>query len=199
MKKIIVFALTICLIISALSMNAFADEKAVQVIRGKQITGLSELGMAPEVRFTCPTATKNGNTYTNKWSNYFITCTGGRSGFDYFDTADKDSKYDLALVFPDGSRLAIYYTTLSRDIGVIANNFAKSTGSGNGTVEDKVFAGNVFKHILVSEPDPDGMNYHEYFIRQVEADKLMVVDAYYANITDGAFQSMLTMAPLAVQ
>lgn len=199
MKKIIIFALTICLAITTLSMNAFCDEKAVQVIKGKKITGLSELGLAPEVKFNCTTATKNGSTYTNKWSNYFITCNGGRSGFDYFDTTDKDSKYDFALVFPDGSRLAIYYTTLSRDIGVVANNFAKSTGSGNGTVEDKVFAGTVFKHILVSEPDPDGMNYHEYFIRQVDADKLMVVDTYYAQITDAAFQSLLSMAPLAVQ
>ncbi|MDO5564498.1 MAG: hypothetical protein Q4F88_04645 [Eubacteriales bacterium] len=192
MKKIRVqFLLFSIVFLVGLGFNSYA---LTTVIRGKTIKNIEELiRMQPE-KFTATTATKSGDTYKNAWSNYYITCVGGRQAYDYYDFSDADSKYDFGLEFSDGSRLAIYYTTLSRDLQTVATSFAE----GKGVITDRVLGGLPYKHIALVEPNPYGVDIHEFYLRDLGG-KLMVVDCFYTNATDLSPYCLLTMAPLVIQ
>ena len=110
-----------------------------------------------ENKFTATTAVKQGNKYTNAWSNYTLTIEDNFStAADYYDFAAEGIKYDFAVAFNDYSRLAIYYSILSRDINDVARIYSESTG----IVTDEVVAGEVFKHAHKEVKYPYGVEYH---------------------------------------
>ena len=69
------------------------------------------------VNFTVPKAKKDGDKYTNTWSNYSISFEDKNYvANDYYDFNSEGVQYDFGIYFKDFSRLAVYYSTLSRDL-----------------------------------------------------------------------------------
>ncbi|MBO6134356.1 MAG: hypothetical protein J6O09_01065 [Lachnospiraceae bacterium] len=130
-------------------------------------------------RFTAVTATKNGNTYTNKWSNYKITFNHAtHSANDNYDFSAEGVKYDFAVYFDDYSRMAVYYTRLARDLNIICANFAPKA-----VPDDVEIAGATYKHVSLDVPYPYGVEKYNYYFRNVDG-KLMVIETYHEDKYD---------------
>ena len=127
-------------------------------------------------RFTAVTATKSGNRYTNNWSNYTIefhdTFYNANEMYDF--NAD-GIKYDFGIYFNDYSRIAVYYTRLSRDLNVVAANFAPGQ-----PVDDVELAGEIYKHVSLDVPYPYGIEKYNYYLRVIDG-KLMVIETYHED------------------
>ena len=135
-----------------------------------------------ENRFNATTATKQGNKYTNAWSNYSLVIEDNFStAADYYDFAAEGIKYDFAVAFNDYSRLAIYYSVLSRDINEVARIYSESSG----IVTDEVVAGEMFKHAHKEVKYPYGVEKYDYYLRNVDG-KLMVIECFYENANEAA-------------
>ena len=135
-----------------------------------------------ENKFTATTAVKQGNKYTNAWSNYTLVVEDNyTTAADYYDFTAEGIKYDFAIVFNDYSRLAIYYSILSRDINDVARRYA-DTGS---IVTDEVVAGEMFKHAHKDVKYPYGVEKYDYYLRNVDG-KLMVIECFYENANEAA-------------
>lgn len=124
-------------------------------------------------KFTAVVATKTGNTYTNNWSNYSINFTdvNAKATDDYDFNAD-GIKYDFGLIFKDWSRIAVYYTRLSKDLSVICANFAPGK-----VPEDVEIAGEIYKHVRNEVKYPYGVELYDYYLRAIDG-KLMVIETY---------------------
>ena len=134
-----------------------------------------------EDRFVCKTATKQGNTYVNDWSNYKVTFHENvKSATQFYVFNDDDIKYDFGLYWPDYSRLAIYYTRLSRDLDDIANRFVKGA-----VPRSVIIAGEVYKYVQDAVEYPYGIEYYDYYLRNVDG-KLMVIECFHEKTTDMA-------------
>ena len=130
-------------------------------------------------RFTAVTATKNGNTYTNTWSNYKITFTDDFfNGNDYYDFNGDGIKFDFGIYFSDYSRIAVFYSRLSSDLNVVASRFSENNG-----VDDVVIAGHVFKHTSKDVPYPYGVETYNYYLREIDQ-KLMVIETFHEGKYD---------------
>ena len=135
-----------------------------------------------ENRFTATTAVKQGNKYTNAWSNYTVTLEDNfKAAADFYDFNAEGIKYDFAVQFNDYSRLAVYYSTLSRDI----NEIAKIYSGHNNIVTDEVVAGEVFKHAHKDVRYPYGVEKYDYYLRNIDG-KLMVIECYYEQENEDA-------------
>ena len=135
-----------------------------------------------ENRFVATTAVKQGNKYTNAWSNYSLVIEDNFStAADYYDFAAEGIKYDFAVAFNDYSRLAIYYSVLSRDINEVARIYSESSG----IVTDEVVAGEMFKHAHKEVKYPYGVEKYDYYLRNVDG-KLMVIECFYENSNEAA-------------
>ncbi len=130
-------------------------------------------------RFTAVTAKKEGETYINPWSNYKITFENQtHSANDSYDFSAEGVKYDFAVYFDDYSRLAVYYTRLSRDLNVICANF-----SPKAVPDDVEIAGATYKHVSLDVPYPYGVEKYNYYFRNVDG-KLMVIETYHEDNYD---------------
>ena len=130
-------------------------------------------------RFTAVTAVKDGNTYTNTWSNYKITLDEQtHSANDTYDFSAEGIKYDFAVYFDDYSRLAVYYTRLARDLNIICANFAPKA-----VPDDVEIAGAVYKHVSLDVPYPYGIEKYNYYFRNVDG-KLMVIETFHEDKYD---------------
>ena len=135
-----------------------------------------------ENRFTATTAVKQGNKYTNAWSNYSLVIEDNFStAADYYDFAEEGIKYDFAVAFNDYSRLAIYYSILSRDLNEVARIYSESTG----IVTDEVVGGEMYKHSHKEVKYPYGVEKYDYYLRNVDG-KLMVIECFYENENESA-------------
>lgn len=128
-------------------------------------------------RFTCMTATKEGNnTYYNPWSNYKLVFEEPfLSAKDDYDFYADGVKFDFGVFFEDWSRIAIYYSRLSKDINVVAANFAPGK-----PVTDVVIAGEIYKHVTLDVPYPYGVEKYDYYLRNIDG-KLMVIETYWED------------------
>ena len=125
-------------------------------------------------RFTAQKAVKSGNKYTNSWSNYNITFENKTNyANDYYDFNDSGTVYDFGLFFNDYSRLAVYYSRLSRDLNTVAHAYAPDS-----EVNDVVIAGHTFKHVLNDVKFPFGVEHYDYYLREIDG-KLMVIECFY--------------------
>lgn len=125
-------------------------------------------------KFTAQKAVKSGNKYTNKWSDYNITFDNKTNyANDYYDFNDSGTVYDFGLFFNDYSRLAVYYSRLSRDLNTVAHAFAPDS-----EVNDVVIAGHTFKHVLNDVKFPFGVEHYDYYLREIDG-KLMVIECFY--------------------
>lgn len=132
-------------------------------------------------KFVCPTAKKEGNTYTNTWSNYTITFNEGKrikQAAEFYDFNNADCKYDFGLYWPDYSRLAVYYTRLSRDIDTVARSFAPGASPRNVMI-----AGEIYRYVQEAVEYPYGEEYYDYYLRNVDG-KLMVIQCFHENDDD---------------
>ena len=130
-------------------------------------------------RFTAVTATKNGTTYTNTWSNYKITFDDQYyNANDIYDFNGDGIKYDFGIYFTDYSRIAVYYTRLSRDLSVVAANFAPGQ-----PVDDVEIAGQIYKHVTLDVPYPYGIEIYNYYFRVIDG-KLMVIETFHEEDYD---------------
>lgn len=130
-------------------------------------------------RFTAITATKNGTTYTNTWSNYKITFEDQYyNANDIYDFNGDGIKYDFGIYFSDFSRIAVYYTRLSRDLSVVAANFAPGQ-----PVDDVEIAGQIYKHVTLDVPYPYGIEIYNYYFRVIDG-KLMVIETFHEEDYD---------------
>ena len=130
-------------------------------------------------RFTAVTATKSGNTYTNTWSNYKLTISDQfYNANDIYDFYADGIKYDFGIYFTDYSRLAVYYSRLSRDLNIVCANFAP------GAIPDDVeIAGAIYKHVSLDVPYPYGIEKYNYYLRVIDG-KLMVIETFHEDNYD---------------
>ena len=127
-------------------------------------------------RFNAVTATRNGNTYTNTWSNYKIEIDDQfYNANEMYDFNAEGIKYDFGIYFNDYSRLAVYYTRLSRDLNVVAANFAPGQ-----PIDDIEIAGEIYKHVSLDVPYPYGVEKYNYYFRAIDG-KLMVIETYHED------------------
>lgn len=127
-------------------------------------------------RFTAITATKKGNSYTNTWSNYTIEFNDTfYNANDMYDFNADGIKYDFGIYFNDYSRIAVYYTRLSRDLNVVAANFAPGQ-----PVDDVEIAGETYKHVALDVQYPYGIEKYNYYLRVIDG-KLMVIETYHED------------------
>lgn len=124
-------------------------------------------------KFNAVIATKTGDTYTNKWSNYTIDIVDGYAkATDMYDFNADGIKYDFGIYFSDWSRLAVYYTRLAKDISVVCANFAP------GKVPDEVIIADVpYKHVRQEVEYPYGVELYDYYLRAIDG-KLMVIETF---------------------
>ena len=92
---------------------------------------------------------------------------------EYYDFSSDGIQFDFAVYFRDYSRIAVYYSTLSRDLNTIASKFAPGE-----TPNDQVIAGEVYKHVTYKEPYPYGTLIYDYYLRNVD-NKLMVIECFH--------------------
>ena len=145
------------------------------IIKGSDDTGLRQNDDAIN-RFTAITATKNGNTYTNTWSNYTIEFDDDfHSANEMYDFNADGIKFDFGIYFSDYSRIAVYYTRLSRDLNVVAANFAPGQ-----PVDDVEIAGETYRHVSLDVPYPYGVEKYNYYLRVIDG-KLMVIETYHED------------------
>lgn len=130
-------------------------------------------------KFSVVTATKKGNSYTNTWSNYTIAFDEQtHNANDIYDFNADGIKYDFGVYFDDYSRIAVYYSRLSRDLNVVAANFAPKA------IPDEVeIAGVPFKHVALDVPYPYGVEKYNYYFRDIDG-KLMVIETYHEDKYD---------------
>lgn len=127
-----------------------------------------------EVRFSVPKGTKSGNNYSNSWSNYSVSFTDTvYNANEYYDFSSDGVQFDFAVYFRDYSRIAVYYSRLSRDLNTIAEKFAPGE-----TPNDQVIAGEVYKHVTYKEPYPYGTLIYDYYLRNID-NKLMVIECFH--------------------
>lgn len=130
-------------------------------------------------KFTAVTAQKSGNTYTNNWSNYKLTIKDQfYNANDIYDFNADGIKYDFGIYFNDYSRIAVYYSRLSRDLNVVAANFAPGK-----VPDDVVIAGEVYKHVDLDVPYPYGIEKYNYYFRNIDG-KLMVIETFHEDNYD---------------
>lgn len=145
------------------------------VTKGTDDTGIRQSDDALN-RFTAITATKTGTSYTNTWSNYTIDLTDQYyNANEVYDFNAEGIKFDFGVYFGDYSRLAVYYTRLSRDLNVVAANFAP----GQPT-DDVEIAGAIYKHVALDVPYPYGVEKYNYYLRVIDG-KLMVIETYHED------------------
>lgn len=143
--------------------------------KGSDDTGLRQNDDAIN-RFTAITATKSGNRWTNNWSNYTIEINDKYyNANDNYDFNADGVKYDFGIYFSDYSRIAVYYTRLSRDLNVVAANFAPGQ-----PVDDVEIAEETFKHVSLDVPYPYGVEKYNYYFRVIDG-KLMVIETYHED------------------
>ena len=131
-------------------------------------------------RFKAVKATKSGNKYTNAWSDYNITLEDKNSyAGDFYDFSDPSTVYDFGVYFGDYSRLAVYYSSLSRTLDEVAKLFAP-----NDIPNDVVIAGNKYRHVRQEVSYPFGIDYYNYYLRDVDG-KLMVIECFCENDENG--------------
>ena len=148
------------------------------ITKGTDDTGIRQSDDALN-KFTAVTATKNGTTYTNTWSNYKITFDDQYyNANDIYDFNGDGIKYDFGIYFQDYSRIAVYYTRLSRDLSVVAANFAPGQ-----PVDDVEIAGQIYKHVTLDVPYPYGIEIYNYYFRVIDG-KLMVIETYHEEDYD---------------
>lgn len=127
-------------------------------------------------RFSAITATRNGNKFTNTWSNYTITFEDQYyNANDVYDFNSEGVKFDFGIYFVDYSRIAVFYTRLSRDLNVVAANFAPGR-----PVDDVEIAGQIYKHVDLDVQYPYGVEKYNYYFRVVDG-KLMVIETYHED------------------
>lgn len=130
-------------------------------------------------KFSVLTAKKEGSTYTNEWSNYKLTIEDDYlNANDVYDFNADGIRFDFGIHFKDYSRIAIYYSRLSKDLNVIASTF-----SPGAPITDVVIAGEVYKHVYLEVPYPYGIEKYDYYLRNVDG-KLMVIELYYEDGRD---------------
>ncbi len=130
-------------------------------------------------KFTAVTATKSGNTYTNTWSNYKVSLTDQYyNANDIYDFNADGIKYDFGVYFTDYSRLAIYYSRLSRDLNIVCANFAPKA-----IPDDVEIAGAYYKHVSLDVPYPYGVEKYNYYLRNIDG-KLMVIETFHEDNYD---------------
>lgn len=130
-------------------------------------------------RFTAVTASKVGNTYTNTWSDYTVTFDDPfLSANDVYDFYAEGVKFDFGIYFKDYSRVAIYYSRLSKDLNVVAANFAP----GN-PVTDVIIGEYPYKHVSEDVQYPYGIEKYDYYLRDVDG-KLMIIELYWEDKHD---------------
>ncbi|MBO6118867.1 MAG: hypothetical protein J6P02_00140 [Lachnospiraceae bacterium] len=145
------------------------------VSKGTDDTGIRQSDDALN-RFTAITATKTGNKYTNTWSNYTIELEDQYyNANEIYDFNAEGIKYDFGVYFNDYSRLAVYYTRLSRDLNVVAANFAPGQ-----PVDDVEIAGQIYKHVALDVKYPYGVEKYNYYLRVIDG-KLMVIETYHED------------------
>lgn len=145
------------------------------VSKGTDDTGIRQSDDAIN-RFTAITATKNGKRYTNTWSNYTIEFDDTfYNANDMYDFNADGIKYDFGIYFNDYSRIAVYYTRLSRDLNVVAANFAPGQ-----PVDDVEIAGEIYKHVSQDVQYPYGIEKYNYYLRVIDG-KLMVIETYHED------------------
>lgn len=127
-------------------------------------------------RFYAVVATRNGNTYTNQWSNYSLEFEDQFfNANDIYDFNAEGMKFDFGVYFADYSRIAVYYTRLSRDLNVVASKFAPGQ-----PIDDVVIAGQVYKHVALDVTYPYGVEKYNYYLRIIDG-KLMVIETYHED------------------
>lgn len=137
-------------------------------------------------RFNAVKAKKSGNKYTNTWSDYNITLEDKNSyAGDFYDFSDPSTVYDFGVYFGDYSRLAVYYSNLSRTLDEVAKIFAP-----NDTPNDVVIAGNKYRHVKQEVSYPFGIDYYNYYLRDVDG-KLMVIECFCENDENGIATSYI--------
>lgn len=195
--KILSILFSLLLVIDAEAAVVIKKEDAYQYSRASdyareidsgEVSGGSLLGSGGgtgddeiSTKFVCTTAKKDGDTYTNTWSNYTITFDEGRQikkAVEFYDFNNDDCKYDFGLYWPDYSRLAVYYTRLSRDIDTVAKSFAPT-----GSPRNAMIAGEVYRYIQEAVDYPYGVEYYDYYLRNVDG-KLMVIECFHENDDD---------------
>lgn len=130
-------------------------------------------------KFTAVTASKSGNTYTNTWSNYKVSLTDQYyNANDIYDFNADGIKYDFGVYFTDYSRLAIYYSRLSRDLNIVCANFAPKA-----IPDDVEIAGAYYKHVSLDVPYPYGVEKYNYYLRNIDG-KLMVIETFHEDNYD---------------
>ena len=161
--------------------SVYADIDVKEQIVNKDATtdaGLRDTDDAIN-KFSVATATKKGDTYTNTWSNYTITFDEQtHNANDIYDFNADGIKYDFGVYFDDYSRIAVYYSRLSRDLNVVAANFAPKA-----VPDDVEIAGVPFKHVSLDVPYPYGIEKYNYYFRNVDG-KLMVIETYHEDKYD---------------
>lgn len=198
MKKSIVVCLTLTLvfsnIFSAFSATVIKKEDAALFSKKSIYSDIDvyEGGKLPEStddggngmrqsdealnKFSVVTATVDGDTYTNIWSNYKVTISEPHlTANEVYDFYADGMKFDFGLYFRDYSRIAVYYTRLSKDLNVVAANFAPGA-----PVSDVVVGGEFYKHVSLDVPYPYGVEKYEYYLRNVDG-KLMVIELFYED------------------
>ena len=131
-------------------------------------------------KFKAVKATKSGNKYTNTWSNYSILLEDKNSyAGDFYDFSDPTTVYDFGVYFGDYSRLAVYYSNLSRTLDEVAKIFAPES-----VPNEVVIAGNKFKHVKQEVSFPFGTDYYNYYLRDIDG-KLMVIECFCENDENG--------------
>lgn len=158
--------------------NVYAEVGVEEIVVNKDQVDDRGMRMNDDAlnKFTAVTATKNGNTYTNNWSNYKITI--GDQFINANDTYDFNAdgiKYDFGIVFNDYSRLAVYYSRLSRDLNIVAANFAPKA-----VPDDVEIAGTIYKHVALDVPFPYGVERYNYYLRDIDG-KLMVIETFHED------------------
>ena len=145
------------------------------VIKGSDDAGLMQNSDALDI-FTAITATKSVNKYTNTWSNYTIEFDDVYyNANEMYDFNADGIKYDFGIYFNDYSRIAVYYTRLSKDLNVVAANFAPGE-----PVDDVEIAGEIYKHVALDVKYPYGIEKYNYYLRVIDG-KLMVIETYHED------------------
>lgn len=149
------------------------QDQAVQ--KGNDATGIPQNDEVLN-RFTAVTATRNGRKYTNTWSNYTIEFDDAYyNANEIYDFNADGIKYDFGIYFNDYSRIAVYYTRSSRDLSVVAANFAPGQ-----PVDDVEIAGEIYKHVALDVPFPYGVEKYNYYFRIIDG-KLMIIETYHED------------------
>ena len=158
--------------------NIYAEVGVKEQIVNKDAVDDSGLRINDDAinKFTAATAKKNGNTYTNDWSNYKITIVDQyMNANDIYDFNADGIKYDFGIMFNDYSRIAVYYSRLSRDLNVVAANFAPKA-----VPDDVEIAGAIYKHVSLDVPFPYGVERYNYYLRNIDG-KLMVIETFHED------------------